>query len=154
MKKLWDLGWSIYHKYEEVLSYLIFGFLAFVVNMAAYWGTAKAIGATPDKPIQVQIATAIAWIAAVIFAYWTNHSFVFKTKLYCLKDFYREFGSFISARLITYGMEIIIMYVLPTKLGMNDFIAKLVSNVIVIVSNYFFSKLWIFKNNEESVQKD
>lgn len=150
MKKIWNWAWGIYRKYEEVWNYLIFGFLAFVVNMAAYWVSAKAMGASSDTPLKVQIATAIAWVVAVIFAYWTNHSFVFKTKLHSMQDFYKEFGAFLSARIITYVMEIIIMFVLPTMLGVNDLISKLVSNVIVIISNYIFSKLWIFKKKEES----
>lgn len=153
MKKLWNWGWGIYWKYEEVWNYLIFGFLAFLVNMIAYWVSARLMHASQTTPIKVQIATAIAWVVAVIFAYWTNHSFVFKTKLKDLNDFYREFGSFISARIVTYIMEIAIMYLLPVKLGMNDLVAKLVSNVIVIISNYFFSKLWIFKKEPKKETK-
>lgn len=154
MKKLWNWAWGIYRKYEEVWNYLIFGFLAFVVNMAAYWISAKALHADSTTPIKVQIATAIAWVVAVIFAYWTNHSFVFKTKLHSMKDFYREFGAFVGARIITYIMEIAIMFVLPTLFGMNDLIAKLVSNVIVIISNYIFSKLWIFKKKDKPEENE
>ncbi len=154
MKKLWNWAWGIYRKYEEVWNYLIFGFLAFVVNMAAYWISAKALHADSTTPIKVQIATAIAWVVAVIFAYWTNHSFVFKTKLHSMKDFYREFGAFVGARIITYIMEIAIMFILPTLFGMNDLIAKLVSNVIVIISNYIFSKLWIFKKKDKPEENE
>ena len=148
LKKLWNWAWGIYRKYEEVWNYLIFGFLAFVVNMVVYWAAARAMGASQDTPIQVQIATAIAWVVSVIFAYWTNHSFVFKTKLHSMQDFYKEFSAFLSARIVTYVMEIVIMFVLPTVLGVNDVVSKVVSNVIVIISNYIFSKLWIFKKKE------
>ena len=154
LKKLWNWAWGIYRKHEEVWNYLIFGFLAFVVNMVAYWVSAKALGADSGTPLKVQIATAIAWVVAVIFAYWTNHSFVFKTKLHSMQEFYREFGVFIGARIVTYIMEIIIMFVLPTMLGVNDLVSKLVSNVIVIISNYIFSKLFIFKKEESKNEEE
>lgn len=145
MKKLWDFGWGLYKKHEEGINYLIFGFLAFVANMLVYWAVASLIGASPETPLLVQIATGIAWVSSVIFTYWTNHTFVFKTKLHSFKEFVKEFSSFVTARVITYGMEIILMYILPTIMGMDDVLAKLISNFVVIVSNYIFSKLFVFK---------
>jgi len=145
MKKLWNFGWDLYKKHEEGINYLIFGFLAFVANMFVYWLVASLIGASPETPLLVQIATGVAWVSSVIFTYWTNHTFVFKTKLHSFKEFVREFSSFVTARVITYGMEIILMYILPTVIGMDDLLAKLISNFVVIVSNYIFSKLFVFK---------
>lgn len=151
MKKLWDLGWKIYHKNEEVWNYLIFGFLAFVVNMVAYWACAKVIGADKDHAGLVLIATAFAWVVAVIFAYWTNHSFVFKSKTNGLKELWKEFAAFVSARIITGLMELAIMYVMTDMLDINDMFSKLVCNVVVIITNYIFSKLWIFKKKKTDV---
>lgn len=145
MKKLWDFGWGLYKKHEEGINYLIFGFLAFLANMFVYWLVASLIGASPETPLLVQIATGVAWVSSVIFTYWTNHTFVFKTKLHSFKEFVKEFSSFVTARVITYAMEIILMYILPTIMGMDDLLAKLISNFVVIVSNYIFSKLFVFK---------
>lgn len=149
MKKLWNFGWEMYRKYEEAVNYLFFGVLAFIVNMVVYWGSAELLGASPDTPLLVQIATGIAWVASVIFAYWTNHTFVFKTKLHSAKEFGKEFGSFVAARIVTYVMEIVMMYVFPTIMGMDDVLAKLVSNFVVIICNYIFSKLFVFKKKEK-----
>ncbi len=142
MKKLWDLGWSLYHKYEEVLSYLIFGFLAFVVNYAAY-----ALGIKLFS-LNYQVSNIVAWIVAVIFAYWTNHTFVFKSKTKEIAGIAKEFVSFVSARLATLVLEIVVLWLFVDILSINDMIAKLVGQFLVIVTNYFLSKLWIFKKQK------
>ncbi len=142
MKKLWDLGWSLYHKYEEVLSYLIFGFLAFVVNYAAY-----ALGIKLFS-LNYQVSNIVAWIVAVIFAYWTNHTFVFKSKTKEIAGIAKEFVSFVSARLATLVLEIAVLWLFVDILSINDMIAKLVGQFLVIVTNYFLSKLWIFKKQK------
>lgn len=142
MKKLWNWGWSIYHKYEEVLSYLIFGFLAFVVNYVVYAVGIKAFS------LNYQISNMIAWVVAVIFAYWTNRTFVFKSKTKEITSLLREFASFVSARLATLILEIVILWLFVDVLSINDMFAKLVGQFVVIVTNYFLSKLWIFKKKK------
>ena len=142
MKKLWNWGWSIYHKYEEVLSYLIFGFLAFVVNYAVYAVGIKAFS------LNYQVSNMIAWVVAVIFAYWTNRTFVFKSKTKEITSILKEFASFVSARLATLILEIVILWLFVDVLNINDLFAKLVGQFVVIVTNYFLSKLWIFKKKK------
>ncbi len=142
MKKLWNWGWSIYHKYEEVLSYLIFGFLAFVVNYVVYAVGIKAFS------LNYQVSNMIAWVVAVIFAYWTNRTFVFKSKTKEITSILKEFASFVSARLATLVLEIVILWLFVDVLSINDMFAKLVGQFVVIVTNYFLSKLWIFKKKK------
>lgn len=142
MKKLWNWGWSIYHKYEEVLSYLIFGFLAFVVNYVVYAVGIKAFS------LNYQVSNMIAWVVAVIFAYWTNRTFVFKSKTKEITSILKEFASFVSARLATLVLEIVILWLFIDVLNINDMFAKLVGQFVVIVTNYFLSKLWIFKKKK------
>lgn len=142
MKKLWNWGWSIYHKYEEVLSYLIFGFLAFVVNYVVYAVGIKAFS------LNYQVSNMIAWVVAVIFAYWTNRTFVFKSKTKEITSILKEFASFVSARLATLILEIVILWLFVDVLSINDMFAKLVGQFVVIVTNYFLSKLWIFKKKK------
>ena len=142
MKKLWNWGWSIYHKYEEVLSYLIFGFLAFVVNYVVYAVGIKAFS------LNYQVSNMIAWVVAVIFAYWTNRTFVFKSKTKEITSILKEFASFVSARLATLILEIVILWLVVDVLSINDMFAKLVGQFVVIVTNYFLSKLWIFKKKK------
>ena len=66
----------------------------------------------------------------------------------------KEFVSFVTARLITLGMEMLIMYIFVTALRLNSnlwvVVWSIVAQVVVVVANYVFSKLFIFKkeNNE------
>ena len=138
----------MYKKYEEAVNYLFFGFLAFVVNMVAYAAAAWVLGADNDKVVLVLIATAFAWIVSVLFAYWTNRTFVFKSKVAGKQGIWKEFSAFVSARIVTGVMELAIMYVMVDLIHINDMISKLVCNVVVIVSNYIFSKLWVFRKKE------
>lgn len=139
---------DMYKKYEEIINYLFFGFLAFLVNMAVYGIAAWVLGADGDKVALVLVATAFAWIVSVLFAYWTNRTFVFKSKVTDKAGGCKEFTAFVGARIMTGVMELMIMYVMVDLAGINDMISKFVCNVVVIISNYIFSKLWVFKKKE------
>lgn len=141
-------AWDMYKKYEEAINYLFFGFLAFLVNMVAYALATWVLGADDDKVMLVLIATAFAWVVSVLFAYWTNRSFVFKSKVKDKEGIWKEFSAFVGARIVTGGMELVIMYVMVDLAGINNMISKFVCNVIVIVSNYIFSKLLVFKKKD------
>ena len=104
-------AWDMYKKYEEAVNYLFFGFLAFVVNMGAYALAAWVLGADDEKVMLVLIATAFAWVVAVLFAYWTNRTFVFKSEVKEKSGIRKEFSAFVGARIVTGVMELVIMYV-------------------------------------------
>ena len=91
------------------------------------------------------VATGLSWVLTVIFAYWTNRTFVFKSKNSSTNSMVKEFISFIGARIATEFLEVGFMYLAVDIFGMNSYIAKFIAQVLVIVSNYFLSKLWIFK---------
>lgn len=58
----------------------------------------------------------------------------------------KEFVGFIGARLFSLLVELVFMFVMVTLLKWNDFVAKFIVQVIVVILNYVFSKLLIFKN--------
>lgn len=143
IKKLWDFGWGIYKKHEEGFNYLIFGFLAFVLNYILYFVFADALS------MHYMVATVISWVLTVVFAYWTNRTFVFKSRNKDFSAVLKEFVSFISARVATEVLEIVLMYVMVDVAAINDKISKLVCQTIVILANYVLSKIWIFKGREK-----
>lgn len=137
IKKLWNL----YKKYEEIINYLIVGVLTTIVSLVVYYGLVFTI-LNPENSIQLQIANILSWIAGVAFAFITNRKYVFKSKN---KNIVQEATSFVSSRVITLLMDMGIMFLSVTILKMNDKIAKLISQVIIIIANYIFSKLFVFK---------
>ena len=132
---------NIYHKYEEIINYLIFGFLTTIISLIAYYILAYTI-LNPNNPILLQIANILSWIAGVTFAYITNKRYVFKSNN---KNIKKEFSNFVGARIITLIIDMIIMFIGVTTLKQNDKIIKIISQIIVIISNYLFSKIYIFK---------
>ena len=140
MKKLWDFGWDLYKKHEEGINYLIFGFLAFVLNYILYFVFADTLA------MHYMAATVLSWVLTVVFAYWTNRTFVFKSQNKDKKAVVTEFLSFIGARVATEVLEIGLMYLMVDLLSINDKISKLVCQVLVILANYVLSKIWIFKD--------
>lgn len=131
-------------KYRETILYIVFGALTFFVNMATYVLFTRVI------KTDVLVANTIAWIVAVLFAYITNKFFVFESKETDFKYILKEFNAFVGCRLFSGLVELIIIFVMATMMGLNDLIVKVVTNVVVIILNFIFSKLIIFKNANKS----
>jgi len=144
MKKLVDKCGNIYYQHEEIINYLIVGGLTTFVSLASYYICVLTI-LDPNNAIQLQIANIISWICAVTFAYITNRIFVFKSKD---KNVGKEITTFVSARVLTLLLDMIIMFVFVTLLKFNDKIFKLVVQVIVTILNYILSKIFVFKKNK------
>ena len=135
---------KIYKKYKEAIDYLFWGGVAFVLSMVLFYLFANVM------EIYEQIANILSWIICVIFTYITNRTFVFQSKVKGIKNIFKEFKDFVTARLLTLVMENVILFVMIDLLTINNMIAKLVGQFVVIVSNYILSKLWIFKKKNTS----
>lgn len=138
---------KLYKQYKELINYLIFGFLTTIVSLLVYYGLVYTV-LDPENAILLQMANIFSWIAGVIFAYVTNRRFVFESKNI---NKVKEASSFVLARTTTLIMDMVIMFVGVTLLHGSDKIMKLISQVVVIVLNYVFSKLFVFKKSTESL---
>ena len=123
----------------ELVAYLFAGIATTVVNYLVYFLATRLLG------MSVMAGTWTAWAIAVVFAYAVNKAFVFHTHCGSLAALAREAVSFVAMRLASLGMETVIMYVTVEVMGLNDLVMKLVTNLVVIILNYIFSKLFIFK---------
>lgn len=140
MKKIKEL----YFKYKEIINYLIVGALTTAISLITYYLCVFTI-LDPNNAIQLQIANVISWIVGVIFAYVTNRKFVFKSNN---ENLVKESTSFVGTRLVTLLLDMLIMFIMVTVLRFNDKISKLVVQIIVIILNYVFSKLFVFKKDK------
>lgn len=134
---------ELYQKYKEIIRYLIVGVLTTVVSLASYYLCVYTI-LDPDSPLQLQAANVISWIAAVTFAYFTNRRYVFESKN---QNRLGEAAAFYGARVATLLMDMGCMFLLVTLAGVNDKIAKLLVQVIVLVANYVLSKFLVFRKS-------
>lgn len=131
---------GLYFEYKEVISYLIFGGLSTIVNFISYFIFARIIG------IDEVVSSGLSWFCAVLFAYITNKLFVFESKTNSKKDFLKEIFSFFSCRVLSGILcDVGTFALMINVLGINDIIAKIVTQIMVIILNYVFSKLIIFK---------
>lgn len=126
---------------KEVIMYLIFGVLTTIVSLAVYYVLIFTL-LNPENAIQLQIANILSWIAGVAFAYITNRKFVFESTE---KNKFKELSKFVASRFTTLILDMFIMFIGVTCLHGNDKIVKLISQVLVIIGNYVFSKIFVFK---------
>ena len=144
---------DIYRNHLEGMRYLVFGALATVINLGVKFLLLFTI-LDASNEFELQTAVIISWIVACIFAYFTNRVLVFKSES---DKILKEVVSFVTARLITLGMEMVIMFVFVTLLGLDSnlwvAIWSVFAQVVVILSNYVFSKLIIFKNAKKTEEK-
>ena len=144
IKKFWNWGWGIYHKNEELWNYLIAGGLATLINILVKWLLLFTV-LDSENAFQLQVAVIISWIVAFIFAYFTNRIFVFKSKNKKVNEFFK----FLLSRITTLVMEMVLMWFFITLLDLSSnvwvIIITLIVQVLVIVFNYIFSKVFVFK---------
>jgi putative flippase GtrA len=127
-----------YKKHKEVLLYLFFGGLTFIISMVSY--TIVNIGFC----INELIANLISWILAVLFAFFTNRIWVFQSVTNTWKEFWMQMINFMGGRVATLIVEELILFVFITILSFNSVAVKLVAQIIVILFNYLISKFWVF----------
>lgn len=137
-----DNNISWYNKIKEILWYGFFGVLTTLVNIISFYLLDKT-------GMNVYINNFIAWFLSVLFAFVTNKLFVFNSKSLDKKVVIKEIFSFFFFRILSLGIDMAGMYICISIMNLGKMLSKVLMNVIVIVANYIFSKIFIFK--KESV---
>ena len=122
---------------SSVIRYVFFGGCTTMVNLVSFFVLRKL-------NVELNIANIISIILAILFAYVVNSKFVFQDKCETLIDHVRPFCEFISARLVTMIIEVGGVWLLVSVMGMNDMIGKFLTQFIVLILNYIFSKFFVF----------
>ena len=127
-----------YHKYKEGILYLFFGGCTTLVNIVSFM-------ILRFLTVGTYVSNGIAWVLAVLFAFVTNKLYVFESKNKSAKTVTREAVSFFAFRLLSLFIDMGMMYVMIDVFSWNELLAKVLANIVVIIVNYVFSKLFIFK---------
>jgi putative flippase GtrA len=130
---------SLLVRHWDIISYLVFGVLTTVVNYFVYLPCYNLLG------LSAAVSNVIAWAVAVLFAYVTNKPFVFRSHDWSLQTVIPEFARFVGCRVASGGAETLILLLTVDILGWNGNLWKLVVSVLVVIANYFGSKLPVFK---------
>ena len=138
-------------RFRELFVYSVVGALTTALNYGIYivvtQGWAALTGSAPDHPTLILVATVAAWILSVGFAFWANKRYVFRSPGWTRKILRREVPGFVAARLLSLGFDVVFVEA-AVLMGMDHRLAKLLSNVIVIILNYFASKFWVFRRKD------
>ena len=134
IKKIMDL----YDNYQEMVNYVFFGGLTTLVNIIVFFLLDTGLG------WPYLIANAIAIVVSILFAYVTNKIWVFQSKTENFQETFYEFTKFIGFRLLSGLADMATMWVLVDLLIIDSSISKLLTQFIVVVLNYVFSKFFIF----------
>ena len=126
---------NFYKKYEEVLRYLIVGVIGMIISVFTFW-------LCRNFELHYVIANVISWIITVIVVYFLNRKYVFKSKS---NKVFQEFITFVVVRIFTLFLETATIWLIVDVIHGNDIVGKFVGQFVVIVSNYLFSKFFIFK---------
>lgn len=131
------------------MRYLIFGALTTIVNIVTYILFAKLIlSGLHSEDLIVNLSEIIAFIVALIFAYITNKIYVFNSKTNGIKELTREIISFTGCRIFTEIISLLMMN-MAVWFSINDVLMKIVANIVVIILNFVFSKVLVFKNRKK-----
>lgn len=133
----------LYKKYQEIINYLIVGVLTTIVSIVTYFLFSLILNI--ENNILFILANVLSWICAVVFAYITNKKFVFNTTTSNKKEEIKVFSMFVSSRITTLLIELAFMFITVKVILIDDKIAKVIAQFIVIVLNYILSKLFVFK---------
>ena len=162
-------------KYREVLLYLIFGVMTTVVSWSVYYAVLLGGRALFDIPAEeitsaryfalYTVAQIIQWICGVLFAFFTNRAWVF-TDADKSVSLWKQLVPFAGGRVVTLGLDYAITLgltfglsalipawtaapLLGKTVNLCELSSKLVAAFVVIVCNYFLSKLLVFKKKKE-----
>lgn len=135
---------ALFKKYHEIIMYLIFGVATTVVNISIFYIGTEFLG------IDYRISTTIGWFVSVLFAFFTNKYFVFSDNQKEHNSFVKEMFIFYWYRAVSFVIDMGLIILCIEWLSIPTFWAKLFTQVVVIVVNYFFSKFFVFNNKSDN----
>lgn len=141
-------------KSREAIRYIIIGVCTTLVNLVLFTlfnYLFDLLGI--EKETSVTVSNILSVILSILFAYITNKKLVFRSHCDSRRELFFEFVKFVGARGITMLVEVGGVFIMFNLIGINEMISKLVTQVIVIIGNYFISKLLVFKNNPDRKEK-
>ena len=138
---------------RETVLYLVFGALTTLVNFIVFDRMNAALGER-----WVVVSQAAAFVAAVLFAFFTNKPFVFRSKDWSARTLAREIPAFFGGRILSFLIETALVLAARDLLHAGRYalclgkweingltVAKVPIAVVTVILNYLFSKFWAFR---------
>ncbi|MBQ7383170.1 MAG: GtrA family protein [Clostridia bacterium] len=168
---------ALYTKHKQLILYLLFGVITTVVSLLACYLTLK-IGVRfmhdehgePTELLDI-LGSTTQWVSGVLVAFFTNKLWVFKSAEHGKKATLKQFSVFCGSRVGTYFLEVVInliaiqifewlgytaftLNLLVLSLDITERVwAKLISSVVVVITNYYISKLLVFRKKKNKTEE-
>lgn len=133
---------KIYHKFKQFIDYFLYGILTTIISIGLFYVLHEMAG------LHYLLSNAIAIAAAIIFSYTVNKKYVFKTHLHSKKAAVQEFSYFVTSRLASAGMDMLLLFIFVRFVQLNATASKVIVEIFIATTNYLVSKWFIFKKDE------
>lgn len=141
---------------REVISYLFFGAMTTLVSLITFYLPSKLFASIgyqgvvhyvtgSAKNFSYMESNVISWVCAVAFAFVTNKLFVFGSLSWEKKTAWRELLTFVGGRVATLFVDMALMFLFVTVIGMGEMLSKVIVQIVIIILNYVISKLLVFR---------
>ena len=140
MRKLKDL----FYKYYELITYVFFGGITTLVDFVIYYALLWAFG----KDVYI-LASVAAWAGAVLVAYITNKTVVFRDKTEGALAVLWQTVRFFFSRVLTLGVQMLLMWLFVDVIEMSEWLVKLPVAVVIVILNYVASKIMVFTKKKK-----
>lgn len=124
---------------REMITYLICGVITTLCNYIVFFLLRRYTN------VSLVLANVLAFIVAVTQAFFTNKYFVYRRMNSQLTIIIQEFISFVSLRVVSMGIETLLLVLLVEKFHLWEMGSKLVVSVLVVILNYLFGKFITFR---------
>ena len=157
------------NKYREIIVYIIVGVLTTIFCWVFNWVLTLFMDA--NNPVINVILQILTWAAGVAFAFPLNRKWVFKsTNPNWLSEFWKFSGSRVSTGVLDVVIMLFFVNICPLT-GLANWIVKVlskfnvemsvddanywfakifISSVLVMILNYVFSKLFVFRKKKKT----
>ena len=135
-------AFSLLKKYRELIAYGVVGVMTTVINMVVFW-----LFNTP-LAVHYTVANIIAWVLAVVFAFFANKIFVFENHGWSGAVVLHEATTFFLSRIASLLVDMAGMALMISVLHCDEMVSKFVVNIVVILINYVLGKFWVFGKKE------
>lgn len=132
----------LYLRMKELMMYGLFGLGTFLIAIISYAIFTEAMN------MNILIGNVLCWVLATMFAFLTNRRWVFPVHEKGFKAFMKQMASFTGGRILTLGIEEVMLGVLVQWLNFPNMPIKFLAQFIVVSLNYFFSKALVFRQKD------
>lgn len=140
--------------FSEIFLYIYIGGLTTIINILSWNFCFTLINRIiVSEQIAWKVAEGIAFIIAIIFAFFADKIVVFKSYSFKPEKIFTEMGVFVGARLFTELVNVGLMILIIDYLKQEPLLGKIIASIVVIIINYLFSKFVVFKKKVNQNEK-